>query len=498
MAPQTCFSALADEIADNTSQTNKQLPSPSNTERKRTQNQQPQNVVECNSKGQVPFRIPEAPIKTQDECKKRKLPICTENSSLAQHLLGPAKMSRIQQIYRQNNEFVFKIFVIKVNVMIFRQRTKAKTKGGQCQVVKNKQEEHPAKQYPKYVPSPVLTTNSPKINVLQNISLQPPVVTTSIATTNSAATTTELNDMQNSSKILTNMKHLTLKPLTGDVAAKTIKICTPPPTTTTTITTTTTSATTQIKKSATTPITTATATTITKTVNSGQKLIVVSNAQTFQSNILQRTLSIPFVKNISVKNIEKFKIVTTNSTNLNATTITNTLNTNSSVKHKVVTVRTNPNTANKKVIPLSQIQMLNTKGSSIKVLPLTGKIVGKTTTSSTAPLYIVNPANNKPTISITTITKQPEIETKEETAVAQVEIVPSTNASLINKENTNKSSVLEDILRASGVVNEDYDEKISEFHIVQKSLESEMDESINKMKEEHDATISKELDIILE
>lgn len=101
--PHTCYSALADDIADVTSQSNKQLPSPSCTERKRLQNPPP-TVAECNSKVQVPFRIPEAPIKAQEESKKRKLPVCTENSSLAQHLLGPAKMSRIQQLYRSGIE----------------------------------------------------------------------------------------------------------------------------------------------------------------------------------------------------------------------------------------------------------------------------------------------------------------------------------------------------------------------------------------------------------
>lgn len=167
------------------------------------------------------------------------------------------------------------------------------------------------------------------------------------------------------------------------------------------------------------------------------------------------------------------------------TTITNTLNANNSVKHKVVTVRTN---ANKKVIPLSQIQMLNTKGS-IKVLPLSGKIVGKTATSTsgTAPLYIVNPANSKPAISVTTVTKQMEMECKEEMS----EMDESVTSVSPNKENSSKSSVLEDILKASGVINEDYDEKISEFHIVQKATEGVVNSTGNSEKiEENDATIS--------
>lgn len=128
----------------------------------------------------------------------------------------------------------------------------------------------------------------------------------------------------------------------------------------------------------------------TKCITTGQKLIVVSNPQSITtSSILQRTLTIPFVKNISVKNFDKFKIVTTNaSPNIQLTPLA-TSGTVTTGKHKVVTVRTNPTV--KKVIPLSQLQVLNAKGS-IKVLPLGGKIVTKTNTGST-PVYIVNSGN---------------------------------------------------------------------------------------------------------
>lgn len=93
--------------------------------------------------------------------------------------------------------------------------------------------------------------------------------------------------------------------------------------------------------------------TISKTMPSGQKLIVVSNA----NSILQRTLTIPFVKNLSVKNFDKFKIVTTTTTTSCVSSVSstnvNTIATNS-VKHKVVTLRTNPST---KKVSLSHLQV---------------------------------------------------------------------------------------------------------------------------------------------
>jgi hypothetical protein len=97
LAPQTAYSAIADEAAETANQTNKQLPYPACTERKRPPSQPTLQMMPETSKG-ASFRVPETP--KSDDNKKRKMPICTENSSLAQHLLGPPKMSRTQQIYR--------------------------------------------------------------------------------------------------------------------------------------------------------------------------------------------------------------------------------------------------------------------------------------------------------------------------------------------------------------------------------------------------------------
>lgn len=98
VAPQTAFSAIADEIADSASKINRQLPTPSSTERKRFPpvSVEQQNVgIEGNKSV---FRIPDLP--KNEECKKRKLPGGVESSSLAQHLIGSPKISRIQQLYR--------------------------------------------------------------------------------------------------------------------------------------------------------------------------------------------------------------------------------------------------------------------------------------------------------------------------------------------------------------------------------------------------------------
>lgn len=215
---------------------------------------------------------------------------------------------------------------------------------------------------------------------------------------------------------------------------------------------------------------------ITKTVNSGQKLIVVSNAQTLTSNsILQRTLQIPFVKNVSIKNFDKFKIVTTNSspTSIQVANVTNSVG--NPLKHKVVTVKTNPVT--KKVIPLSQLQVLNSKGS-IKVLPLGGKIVGKTVGTTSSPLYIMNTtqlaAKNSPTPQLTTINKLNIIEEPKSIKIPESDESEQNLTADDNREN-GKSSVLADILKASGVITEaeDYDAKIEEFHIPQNKVKIE-------------------------
>ncbi|KAL1497103.1 hypothetical protein ABEB36_008115 [Hypothenemus hampei] len=94
---------------------------------------------------------------------------------------------------------------------------------------------------------------------------------------------------------------------------------------------------------------------------SPKKVIVVSNAQTLPTNssILQKTLSVPMNK-LTKLNLDKFKIVP------NAQLPSNISN---NTKPKLVTIK---GTANKKVIPFSQLQMLNSKG--LRVVPYSGKL----------------------------------------------------------------------------------------------------------------------------
>lgn len=251
--------------------------------------------------------------------------------------------------------------------------------------------------FPQKIPIPVQTTlaNNMKINILQNITIpsDSPVSIDSneqqkIESNNLSQKSFEKNLIQPSTSndslipkskpFLNNTKisqHITLKqvpsssPNSNDIG-KTLKVC---PT----------------KKTIT-----------TKSVGAGQKLIVVSNPQTITNpSILHRTLTIPFVKNLSMKNFDKFKIVNPTSSTIQLTPISNTITTNST-KHKVVTVRTNQ--AVKKVIPLSQLQVLNAKGG-IKVLPIGGKIVTKSNVNATAsPIYIVNTASNVPELTKST------------------------------------------------------------------------------------------------
>lgn len=363
MAPQTAYSALADEVADNAALNNKHLPHPAATERKRLPQLPPQILMGESSKG-PPFRIPETP-KTE-EGKKRKLSISTENSSLAQHLLNPPKMSRTQQMYRQRTK------------NLINRELGTKLKGPHVKSLVNNG------------PKPS-TSGEETIEQIQN-------------EINSYKPT----ESENRPKGAPMKPALTFKQAgPSGIEPKNLKICT--------------------KKTVGKPG---------ASLGGHQKVIVVSNAQTLQSSsILQKTLSLPLVKNISVKNFEKFKIVTTTSPQLVSAA-------HSVNKHKMVTVKTN--SSNKKVFPLS---LLNSKGG-IKVLPIGGKIVGKTITSSsmTSPLYIVNTLGASKMV--------PSV----------LPIATEAPPSPPNKEN-GKSSVLGDIMKASGVTMDDFDTQIEEFRI---------------------------------
>ncbi|XP_045471442.1 BRCA2-interacting transcriptional repressor EMSY [Harmonia axyridis] len=475
MAPQTAFSAMADEVAENADLSNKQLPLPANTERKRSMIvQSNQNILgDCN-KGS--FRINEQP--KHEELRKRKF---SENSSLAQHLLGPSnKMSRIQQIYRQKTKSKTK-----------EQFTKVKMELDQSEVLQNKTQHPVLSQKPQMVKIPMNSNmntpsaNGSKINILQNINLQqssplisedhsdqvPDINNSNMTKLNEAnhiaSPPFNINEnINNRLKFLTKSNNIMFKPLNTSSGTnmnmelqKTLKVC-------------------PSRK----PIAKAVPTT-------NQKLIVVSNAQTMpNSSILQRTLTIPFVKNISVKNFDKFKIVSTSGAPV--TLATSTVNSNSfnSVKHKVVTVRTsNPVNTGKKVLPITQLQMLN-KGS-IKVLPLGGKIVGKTTTSAIpSSMYIMNSMGNMQNLTKTINTLPIAAPTKIIENIDNTQIVPlSTNPETGSSNCARNMEKLKELTKNSSVVNkvitvdDDYDNQIEEFHI-----ETVPEDAVVEVKSEED------------
>lgn len=363
IAPQTAYSAIADEVADTASKINKQLPSPSCTERKRPPPISPTHINASTSDGtgkNMQFRL------SEPEIKKRKLSLSVDNNNM----MGPPKISKIQQIYRQKSKTRQKEQVIKM-----------KPQDGEMPKVM--MQSPMAKMQTKVISAS--SQISPKINILQNISIHGPTGGCAVeeqrpepSCGGSAPAPLPSEDAKDESKPVPNhhnkvyvnapnisgssvvaaggggsggssgsctsgsakVNQLTIKAGGGanEVMQKTFKVCTPrkpiPPTKTV-------------------------------TTSSGQKLIVVSTPQTLTSStIIQRTLSTFPLKNFSMKNLDKVKIVSGNATTAPAIHIQN------SVKQKVVTMRT---TANKKIMP---VQVLNTK-TGIKVLPIGGKIISK-------------------------------------------------------------------------------------------------------------------------
>ncbi|KAL3281486.1 hypothetical protein HHI36_004693 [Cryptolaemus montrouzieri] len=456
--PQTAYLAIADEVAEGADQNNKLLPLPASTERKHSAVPLNQNILgECNKPNS--FRIPDVP--KHEESKKRKF----SESSLAQHLLGPSKISKIQQIYRQKTKSKTKEQLANIKSDLEQQELLLNK--GQYPLVTQKLPQ--TLKIPVSTPITTVSSNGSKINLLQNINLQNSLSTVSDDQPDTVqdhyivqklneqnyATPQTTNLSENSTnrlKFLTKSNNnIMFKSLTTSAGTntnsdlqKTFKMC-------------------------------PSGRTVMKSVpTTGQKLIVVSNAQTVSSgSILQRTLTIPFVKNISVKNFDKFKIVTTTATPITlATSVVNTNNFNS-VKHKVVTVRTN-NTVNtgKKAFPLNQLQMLNR--GSIKVLPLGGKILGKTSTSTTpSSMYFMNTMGNMQT-STKSINSLPLVSARKVAeSIEEAQGTLSQNMELsgpeskINEKQKEDPHTFPNIFAKGNLVPvvEDYDAKIDEFHI---------------------------------
>lgn len=176
--------------------------------------------------------------------------------------------------------------------------------------------------------------------------------------------------------------------------------------------------------------------------SAGQKLVVVSTPQPVAPSMLHRALTVPVVKSL-----DKFKIVSTSAGTTTTFPLTAVKNTGTLNKHKVVTVRTN--TLPKKV-SLSHLQFLNAKGS-IKVLPFGGKIVTKSTTIPTSNLIIMNSGDTKNTINTMSSTHVISSTKVQE----PFSIKPADSVAETQSNNEPKSSVLAEILKASGVTAED-------------------------------------------
>lgn len=388
-----------------------------------------------------------------------------EGSTLAQHLImGPPKISRIQQLYRQKNKAILK-------QQMKHQRTGVPTPTPHItniQKTHRKIDDDSIKNI-SHIQSVVPVSKQQSNIVDKTINTPVAVVTNAMS-----IVTNENNTSQ--SKITTGQTVVT-KPVTScsntikvqqapvvvnanEVAKKSVKIC-------------------PARK------------VITGSRNQpqSQKLIIVSNSQgSTTPSILQRTLTIPYLKTISMKNLDKLKVISSTSSSV-------TTNVTTSVtiqKPKLLAVKKmKTNSSNKPIsipfIQSVQLQALQNKGA-IKMVPLstTTKITSKPTVINTTSgsVYIMNSNTNIAAVTasnsspIMTTKAQTSNEIAQETTQKNIYIIKNDDnkqptVSLINNSenpilNQNvvlvnvqqqkaeqKSSVLTDILKASGVIPND-------------------------------------------
>lgn len=358
-----------------------------------------------------------------------------ESSTLAQHLImGPPKISRVQQLYRQKTKAILK--------------QQMKQRGPPPQHIANVQKSHRKvdeemkniSQHSQISVQKTLAENKPSISM--QVSNNSPVNNENIATTSKV---TNVQVIKPSTTNSNATKPTSVVVNTADITSKSIKICP------------------ARKVITTTP----------RSQNQSQKLIIVSNSQgNTTSSILQRTLTIPF-KTISMKNLDKLKVInSTTAQSINSSTTVN-------QKPKLLTVHTKmkSNTSGKPInIPFIQgvqLQALQNKGA-IKMVPLssTTKITSKSGIVNTSgSVYIMNsnaisavtPSNSspimtpKPQTSIHTEGQRNVIIIKNEDIKSGVSVVNNENNQnvvLLNvqSQKEHKSSVLSDILKASGVI----------------------------------------------
>lgn len=373
-----------------------------------------------------------------------------ESSTLAQHLImGPPKISRVQQLYRQKTKALMK--------------QQMKRTHPPPQHITNIQKHRKIDDDKNIsIPSQKLQESKP--------SNSPPVTNTSQIVSGENAQT-KLTTIQTPKPATpSNTVKVQQTPVvvnTTDVTSKSIKIC-------------------PARK-----VLTATP----RTQNQSQKLIIVSNSQgSTTSSILQRTLTIPFVKTISMKNLDKLKVITTSSAVSTSTTST------TNQKPKLLTVHTKMKGNSGKHINIPfiqgvQLQALQNKGA-IKMVPLS--TTAKTTSKSgginttTTSVYIMN---SNAISAVTSSNSSPIMTTKPQASTSPQETQKSVyiikneeiKPAVINPDNLGqnvlllnlqpksdqKSSVLTDILKASGVIPSDEGEVSQEEQDVQDQCDIE-------------------------
>lgn len=392
--------------------------------------------------------------------KKRKSNnVNVESSSLAQHLMmaQPNKISRVQQIYRQKTKALLK--------------TQMKHRGPpahpQKQNAVKQEDDNSLQEVPTPAPKPAQSQHNIEINkiiipTISNENITPPLPKMKPTIISNAI-------IKTCGPISTNNLPVSAAPsINLEAPQKSIKIC-------------------PARK---------VITTMARTPSTHKNVIIVSQAPgTTSSSILQRTLSsissIPFVKTISMKNLDKVKVI-------------NAPGGTTPQKPKLLTVQTKTKggVPGKQVsIPFIQgvqLQALQNKGT-IKMVPFTSSTkIGKSGIINTTAgsVYIMNSNSaNVPTVTASTIS--PVVSTKTSSEAIEIttkscDISPINSNIIILKNElikpaltkqppkttdteeslkdavNKKSSVLTDILKASGVITiEDANENDIERQITQ-------------------------------
>lgn len=375
-----------------------------------------------------------------------------ESSSLAQHLImGPPKISRVQQLYRQKTKAILK--------------QQMKQRNAPTQHIASIQKPHrKTDDEIKNISHPQMSLQKTTIDNKNPNPLPPP---NNIGANENITAPSKSSGVQVIKPAISNSNTKIQQPPVivnaAEIASKSIKICPARKVITTTA----------------------------RTQNQSQKLIIVSNSQgNTTSSILQRTLTIPFVKTISMKNLDKLKVIN----NASGSSVSTTAGATANQKPKLLTVHTKMKTSapgkpiNIPFIQGVQLQALQNKGA-IKMVPLstTTKISSKPGVINTSgSVYIMNSgaisavtASNSSPI----MTPKPQSSTeaenhrnvyiiKNEDIKSGVSVITNSSENLNNQNVVllnvqpqkieQKSSVLSDILKASGVIPDDIEAPVSE------------------------------------